>query len=51
LKKLLLNFIDGHIIIKFYEKHNILDEAKRRKLTELLVTQFMFKKCVDTTEM
>ncbi|XP_018371236.1 PREDICTED: uncharacterized protein LOC108766440 [Trachymyrmex cornetzi] len=51
LKELLLSSIDGHIIVKFYEKHDILDEAKRRKLTELFVTQFMFKKSVDTIEM
>ncbi|XP_011706165.1 PREDICTED: uncharacterized protein LOC105461364 [Wasmannia auropunctata] len=47
LEKLLLSFIEGQIIIKFYEKRNILDEAKRRKLTELVVTQFMFQKSAD----
>ncbi|XP_077272387.1 uncharacterized protein LOC143902973 isoform X3 [Temnothorax americanus] len=50
LEKLLSNFIDGQIIIKFYEKHNILDEAKRKKLTDLLVTHFMYQKSGDTTK-
>lgn len=51
MKTLLLNCIDGQIIMKFYEKHDRLDEAKRRKLTELLITQHMFQKSIDGTEM